>query len=47
MHPLILLPAVTFLLLAGFLGWNWLSTKRSQETGGDTSGVGGPKDPMA
>ena len=47
MHPLFLLPAATFVLLIAVLGWNFLSTKRSQETGGKSSGIGGPNDPMA
>jgi len=46
MHPLILLPVATFIILIGYLGWNWYSTKRNLETGGKTSGAGGPKDPM-
>jgi hypothetical protein len=46
MHPLIILPAATFILLLAYLIWNWYSTKRNLETGGKTSGPGGPKDPM-
>jgi hypothetical protein len=46
MHPLFILPVATFILLIAYLVWNWLSTKRNLETGGDTSGPGGPKDPM-
>ena len=46
-HPLYLLVFVTFLLVIVFLGWNLLSVKRNQKTGGKTSGIGGPNDPMA
>jgi hypothetical protein len=46
MHPLILLPLATFILLVAYLIWNYISTKRNLETGGKTSGPGGPKDPM-
>jgi hypothetical protein len=47
MHPLFLLAFATFILFAGFLVWNLISTKQSQKTGGNTSGFGGPNDPMA
>jgi hypothetical protein len=46
-HPLYWLVFVTFILLLGFLGWSKISTKQSQKTGGNTSGFGGPKDPLA
>jgi hypothetical protein len=46
MHPLILLPVATFVLLLGYLAWNWLSTKRNLDTGGNVSGPGGDNDPM-
>jgi hypothetical protein len=46
-HPLFLLLLLTLLLLLGFLVWNWISTKRRQETGGNTSGLGGPNDPLS
>jgi hypothetical protein len=46
-HPLYLLAFITFLLVIGFLGWNLLSVRRNQKTGGQTSGIGGPNDPMA
>lgn len=46
-HPLYILVFATFVLLIGFLGWSKLSTKRSQETGGHTSGIGGPNDPLS
>jgi hypothetical protein len=47
MHPLSLLAFLTFLLVVGFLVWNLLSVKKHQKTGGDTTGLGGPNDPMA
>jgi hypothetical protein len=47
MHPLVILPLATFIILIGYLIWNWYSTKRSQETGGKTDGFGGPNDPLA
>jgi hypothetical protein len=46
MHPLLWLPLLTFFLVLAYLVWNWISTKRNLETGGKTSGPGGPKDPM-
>jgi hypothetical protein len=46
-HPLYLLVFATFILLLGFLGWSKLSVKRNQQTGGKTSGIGGPNDPLA
>jgi hypothetical protein len=46
-HPLYLLVFVTFLLVIGFLVWSKISTKRSLETGGHTSGLGGPNDPLS
>ncbi len=46
-HPLYLLVFATFVLLIGFLVWNKLSIKRSLETGGKTSGLGGPNDPLS
>ncbi len=47
MHPVWLLAFVTFFAVAGVAGWSWLSAKRNQETGGNTSGIGGPNDPLA
>ncbi len=47
MHPLFLLAFVTFLLVLAFLGWNWLSVRRHQQTGGKGPGLGGPNDPMS
>ncbi len=46
-HLTYALPVVTFLALIAYLGWNYYSTKRNQETGGRTSGFGGPNDPVA
>ncbi len=46
-HPLYLLAFLTFLLILGFLVWNLVSVRRKQQTGGKTSGLGGPNDPMA
>ncbi len=46
-HPVYLLAFATFILVIGFAVWNYLSAKRSQETGGKTSGIGGPNDPLA
>ena len=46
-HPLYWLVFATFLVLVAVLGWMKLSVKRNQQTGGNTSGIGGPNDPMA
>ncbi len=46
-HPLTWLAFLTFFLVLGFLWWNQRSVRRNQETGGKTSGLGGPNDPMA
>ena len=46
-HSLFWLPFLTFLIFVGFLFWSRLSAKRHQETGGNTSGIGGPNDPLA
>jgi len=45
--PIFTLALVTFLLVLGFLVWNWLSVKKNQETGGNTTGTGGPNDPLS
>ncbi len=47
MHPIWLLAFVTFFAILGFLVWNLISTRRRHTTGGNTSGLGGPNDPMA
>ena len=46
-HPLYLLVFATFILFIAFLVWSKISTKRSLETGGKTSGIGGPNDPLS
>ena len=45
--PVFLLALVTMGLVLVFLIWNYLSVRRNQKTGGKTSGLGGPNDPMA
>ncbi|MBS0642858.1 MAG: hypothetical protein U1E70_11585 [Acetobacteraceae bacterium] len=47
MDPIFLLAITTFALFLGFLWWSYSSTKRNQETGGKTAGIGGPNDPLA
>jgi hypothetical protein len=47
MHPLSGLVLVTFVLVVAFLVWNLLSVRKNQKTGGDTTGIGGPNDPLA
>ncbi len=47
MHPIYLLAFGTLAAVAAFGIWNYVSTRRHQETGGHTSGLGGPNDPMA
>jgi len=46
MHPLLLLPLITFVLILGYLAWSGLAVKRSQQPG-ETKGIGSPKDPMS
>jgi hypothetical protein len=46
-HLTFILPVATFILIIGYLAWNYFSVKRNQETGGNTSGLGGPNDPIA
>ncbi len=46
-HPVYILAIVTFLLVIAFLAWNLISVRRNQKTGGKTSGLGGPNDPLA
>jgi hypothetical protein len=46
-HPLSFLALLTFVLVLAFLIWNLLSVRKNQKTGGDTSGIGGPNDPLA
>lgn len=47
MDWILALAMATFVLLLGFLWWNKASTKRNQQTGGNTSGIGGPNDPIS
>ncbi|MBS0561044.1 MAG: hypothetical protein JSR21_13420 [Proteobacteria bacterium] len=47
MDWILTLALVTFALVIVFLAWNWMSTKRRQETGGRTAGFGGPNDPLS
>lgn len=46
-HPLYLRAFATFFLVQGFLVWNRISLRRNQQTGGKTSGLGGPNGPLA
>jgi hypothetical protein len=47
MHPLFILAFATFLAVVAFAIWSFASTKRHQKTGGNTSGIGGPADPLS
>jgi hypothetical protein len=47
MHPVYILAFVTLIAVIAFGVWNYLSTRRHQQTGGHTSGLGGPADPMS
>jgi hypothetical protein len=47
MDLILTLAVATFVLVVGFLLWNRASTKKLQQTGGNTSGIGGPNDPLA
>jgi hypothetical protein len=47
MDWVLVLALATFGLVLALLWWNRASVKRNQETGGRTSGLGGPADPMA
>jgi hypothetical protein len=46
-NPIIILALVTLGLVLALLIWNYRSVRRNQATGGKTSGIGGPNDPMA
>ncbi len=46
MHPLILLPVLTFVIIVGYIAWSGLAVKRSQKPG-ETKGIGSPGDPMS
>jgi hypothetical protein len=47
MDWILLLALATFALVAAFLVWNRISTKRHQATGGNTAGLGGANDPLS
>jgi hypothetical protein len=47
MDWILTLAIATFVLLLAFLWWNRASTKRHQQTGGKTAGIGGLNDPMS
>ncbi len=46
MHPLFLLAIATFVVILGFLAWNLISNRRSQDKS-NVSGVGGLNDPLS
>jgi len=46
MHPLLLLPILTFVLILAYVGWSGLAIKRSEKPG-RTKGIGSPEDPMS
>lgn len=47
MDWILVLALATFVAVIAFLLWNRASTKARHETGGNTSGIGGPSDPLA
>jgi hypothetical protein len=47
MDWILALALVTFAIVAAFLFWTLRSTQRYRATGGHTSGVGGPNDPLS
>ena len=47
MDWILALALATFVVLLAFLYWNWHSTKRHHESGGQASGIGGPADPLS
>ncbi len=47
MDWILLLAIVTFALVIAFLIWNRMSVKRNQDPSNNSSGMGGPNDPMA
>ena len=47
MDWILALALITFVILVAFLLWNRQSAKRHHETGGNTSGIGGPNDPLS
>jgi len=46
MHPLLLLPAATFIIVIGYIAWSGLAVHRSQQPG-ETKGIGSENDPMS
>lgn len=46
MDPILLLALLTFGLILAYLIWNKVSVER-QKSGRQTSGIGGPNDPVA
>ena len=46
MHPIYILAFATFGLLLIFLGWNFVSTRRSLRLGAKAEGIGSSSDPM-
>jgi TRAP-type C4-dicarboxylate transport system permease small subunit len=46
MHTVYILAFATFAIVMAVGGWSYVSTRRNQKTGGNTSGLGGPNDPM-
>ena len=47
MHPVYILALVTLLAVFAFGVWNYMSTRQHQKTGGNTTGIGGPNDPLS
>lgn len=47
MDWILALAIATFALLIPFLVWNKVSTKRHQQTGSSTRGIGGLNDPLS
>ena len=47
MSPVWILALATLVIVLAVLLWSLASIRRRQATGGKTSGIGGPNDPMA
>jgi hypothetical protein len=47
MHPVYILAFATLAAVLAFAFWNFASVRRHQKTGGKTSGLGGPSDPLS
>jgi hypothetical protein len=47
MHPVYILALFTLVAVFAFGIWNYASVRQRQKTGGHTTGIGGPNDPMA